>query len=73
MSEILRRFEADSGNYPYIDTKFDIVSNRDFGENDEPFRRKECIYSWIQGRGIESIAGHIVYFRKNDNMILQRA
>ena len=67
MSEILRRFEADSGNYPYIDTKFDIVSNRDFGENDEPFRRKECIYSWIQGRGIESIAGHIVYFRKNDN------
>ena len=65
MREILRRFEANSEKYPYIDTKFDIVSNRDFGTVDEPFRRKECIYSWIQGRGLESIAKHIGFFRKN--------
>ena len=57
MTVIADRFER--GGYPFIDTKFDIVSGRDFGENDEPFRRKECVYSWIQGRGLESLAKHV--------------
>ena len=70
MREILRRFETNSEKYPYIDTKFDIVSNRDFGMVDEPFRRKECIYSWIQGRGLESIAKHIGFFRKNGDLTI---
>ena len=39
MTVIADRFER--GGYPFIDTKFDIVSGRDFGENDEPFRRKD--------------------------------
>ena len=65
MTLIADRF--DRGNYPFIDTKFDIVSGRDYGENDEPFRRKECVYSWIQGRGLESLAKHVRYFRANGN------
>ena len=65
MTVIADRFER--GGYPFIDTKFDIVSGRDFGENDEPFRRKECVYSWIQGRGLESLAKHVRYFRANGN------
>ena len=64
ISKIADRFEAECDNYPYINTKFDILSGRDFGANDEPFRRKDCIYSWIQGRGIESLAKHISYFRE---------
>ena len=59
---ILSRFERDRKNYPFIDTKFNIVSGRDYDERDEPFRRKDCIYSWIQGRGLESLAKHATYF-----------
>ncbi|MBQ7393629.1 MAG: AGE family epimerase/isomerase [Lentisphaeria bacterium] len=68
MTLIADRF--DRGGYPFIDTKFDIVTGRDFGENDEPFRRKECVYAWIQGRGLESLAKHILYFRQNGNPVL---
>ncbi len=63
MSRIVGRFEKNGLSYPYVDTKFDIVSGRDFGPDDEPFRRRDCIYSWIQGRGMESLAKHILYFR----------
>lgn len=65
MTLIADRFEK-SGT-PLIDTKFDIVSGRDYGMEDEPFRRKECVYSWIQGRGLESLAKHIRYFRSAGN------
>ena len=61
---ILSRFEHDRKNYPFIDTKFHIVSGRDYDESDEPFRRKDCIYSWIQGRGLESLAKHAAFFKK---------
>ena len=60
---ILSRFERNRDHYPFIDTKFHIVSGRDYDENDEPFRRKDCIYSWIQGRGLESLAKHILFFQ----------
>ena len=56
--------------YPFIDTKFDIVSDRNFDENDEPFRQKSCIYSWIQGRGLESLAKHILFFEAQKNQLL---
>ena len=60
---ILSRFEGNRQNYPFIDTKFNVVSGRDYDESDEPFRRKDCIYSWIQGRGLESLAKHILFFQ----------
>ncbi len=59
---MLSRFERGGGEYRFVDTKFDIVTGRDFGEGDEPFRRRDCIYSWIQGRGLESLAKHADYF-----------
>lgn len=61
----MRRIAERSGKseYPFIDTKFDIVTDRDFDDTDEPFRRKNCIYSWIQGRGLESLAKHVLFFR----------
>jgi hypothetical protein len=64
MELIVERFEKNGPQYPFIDTKFNIVTGKDFGPNDELFRQKECIYSWIQGRGLESIAKHIVFFKK---------
>lgn len=60
---ILSRFEKNRENYPFIDTKFHVVSGRDYDESDEPFRRKDCIYSWIQSRGLESLAKHILFFQ----------
>lgn len=57
-------------DYPFIDTKFDIVTDRDFNKTDEPFRQKGCIYSWIQGRGLESLAKHILFFHSRKNNIL---
>ena len=70
---ILSRFELNRGKYPFIDTKFNIVSGRDFDESDEPFRRKDCIYSWIQGRGLESLAKHVSYFKEiGDNNLAGR-
>ena len=62
---MLERFERDAGDYPFVNTKFDIVSGRDYGESDEPFRRRDCIYAWIQGRGLESLAKHLVYALEN--------
>jgi hypothetical protein len=58
---MVERFE-NNRDYPFIDTKFDIVSGRDFGEGDENFRQKDFIYGWIQGRGLESLAEHYAYF-----------
>ncbi len=58
---ILERFERNAPDYPFIDTKFDIVSGRDYDEKDEPFRQRGCIYSWIQGRGLEILAKHVEY------------
>jgi hypothetical protein len=53
MELIVERFEKNGPQYPFIDTKFNIVTGKDFGPNDELFRQKECIYSWIQGRYYE--------------------
>ena len=70
---ILSRFERNWKNYPFIDTKFHIVSGRDYDDSDEPFRRKDCIYAWIQGRGLESLAKHAMYFKKiGDHTLAER-
>ncbi len=61
---MVERFERNH-DYPFIDTKFDIVSGRDFGAGDEDFRQKDFIYGWIQGRGLESLAEHTIWFERN--------
>ena len=72
IKQILERFERNAPDYPFIDTKFDIVSGRDYGETDEPFRQRSCIYSWIQGRGLESLAKHVEYVEANGEPELAR-
>ena len=59
---MLERFERNA-DYPFIDTKFNIVSGRDFGSGDEDFRQRDFVYGWIQGRGMESLAEHVAFFR----------
>lgn len=58
---IAERFE-NSRNYPFIDTKFDITTGNDFAADAAPFYQRDYIYSWIQGRGLESLAEHINFF-----------
>ncbi len=62
-SYMVERFERNC-DYPFIDTKFDICSGKDFGPGDEEFRQKDFIYGWIQGRGLESLAEHCIFFER---------
>lgn len=59
---ILKRFESHM-EYGFIDTKFDLISGNDYfaaTEKESVFRSGKVIYSWIQGRALESLAGHLV-------------
>ena len=58
----ISRQEKNSSDYPFIDTKFNIRTGKDFDNSCEEFRRRDCIYGWIQGRGIESMAVHAEFF-----------
>lgn len=58
---ILDRFDADE-DYPFIDTKLDLVTGEDFEAGEESSsscKGKNVIYTWIQGRGLEAMAGHL--------------
>jgi len=56
------RFEA-KADYPWIDTKFDIFSGEDY-DGADLLRGPETVYSWIQGRGLEALAGHCWFLRE---------
>lgn len=59
LDAIIARSEQDP-DYPFIDTKLNIIT----GENIYPpapgqdYNAKNIIFSWIQGRGMEALAGH---------------
>ena len=71
MKFILSRFENNS-DYPFIDTKFNIATGENFTPLQEDFRQKDFIYGWIQGRGLESLAGHVDFFRDRDPVLAER-
>ena len=51
-----------SRNGNYINTKFDVIDGRDYTIADSEelkFRSQDVVYSWIQGRGAESLADHL--------------
>ena len=51
-----------SRNGNYINTKFDVIDGRDYtiaDSEDLKFRSQDVVYSWIQGRGAESLACHL--------------
>lgn len=61
LSIMLDRFERHPG-YGYLDTKFDLITgndNFDTADKTTQFRSGKFVYSWIQGRGAESLAGHL--------------
>ncbi len=60
---ILERFERNP-NYRFIDTKLSILTGRDHVEppdRESDFKGKSAIYGWIQGRGLEALAGHAAW------------
>lgn len=56
---IIARCERGGDAYPFIDTKLDIATGRDFADGEAYYRRREIIFPWIQGRGLEALAGHL--------------
>jgi hypothetical protein len=63
---ILRRFERNR-DYPFIDTKLSLITGCDFAD-DDPLRGKNVIYGWIQGRGLEALAGHVTWLRQQSEV-----
>ena len=45
----------------WVDMKLNPLTGEDFPSSD-PLRGHDVIYSWIQGRALEAVAGHIRYF-----------
>jgi hypothetical protein len=63
MKLIADRYERDP-DYKWIDTKLNIITGLDFPDEDN-IRSKNIIYSWIQGRGLESLSLHCKWIRNN--------
>ncbi len=53
---MVHRFEKDPA-YQFIDTKYDLIQQTNVTKTD-PVRGRNTIYGWIQGRGLEALAGH---------------
>ena len=61
LDALLHRFERNPG-YRFLDTKLSTITGLDFPSATDPerdFLGKNSIYGWIQGRGLEALAGHI--------------
>ena len=54
---VVERFERHDGTYPFIDTKLDLQTGEGF-DVDDIVRGRGTVYGWIQGRGLEALAGH---------------
>jgi mannose/cellobiose epimerase-like protein (N-acyl-D-glucosamine 2-epimerase family) len=54
-------------NYPFIDTKINIITGEDIypPAPGEDYNAKNIIFSWIQGRGMEALAGHAEWLKEN--------
>ena len=54
-------------SYPFVDTKLDLSSpgGADF-QPDDPIRGRNAVYGWIQGRGLEALAGHCAWLRRRN-------
>ncbi len=62
LEAILDRYERNR-EYRFIDTKLSLLDGRDFDAAD-PVRGRERIYGWIQGRGLEALAGHAMWLER---------
>lgn len=60
MQALVKRFDSD---YPFVNTKLSLLTGDDFDVSD-PVRGRNAVYGWIQGRGLEALAGHCAWFQK---------
>jgi mannose/cellobiose epimerase-like protein (N-acyl-D-glucosamine 2-epimerase family) len=53
--------------YPFIDTKLSVIDGKNIypPAPDKPYNAKNIIFSWIQGRGLEALAGHARWLEEN--------
>ncbi len=54
--------------YPWIDTKFSVITGEDFAQEDL-LRGPETVYGMIQGRALESLAGHARWLRRTGRSV----
>ncbi len=66
LDAIIARSEIDS-DYPFLDTKINTRIGKDLypAAPGEEYKNKDVIFSWIQGRGLEALAGHAKWLEKN--------
>ena len=69
IAAVVDRFETHA-DYPFVDTKLDLQTGRDFPA-DDPIRGYAAIYGWIQGRGLEALAGHAIWLESYDDPAMQ--
>jgi hypothetical protein len=51
-------------DYGWIDTKFNLITGRDFSD-DDPLRGRGVVYSWIQGRALEALTQFALWLKDN--------
>ena len=64
MKVLVDRYER-SPDYPFVDTKLDLITGEDFPVED-PIRGRNAVYGWIQGRALEALAGHCRWMSRNN-------
>jgi mannose/cellobiose epimerase-like protein (N-acyl-D-glucosamine 2-epimerase family) len=62
MTAIMDRYER-RRDYRFLDTKLSLIDGRDFAE-DDPIRGPGTIFTWIQARGLEALAGHAAWLQQ---------
>ncbi len=66
---VVSRFEKNDG-YPFIDTKLSTITGENFPEPadlEADFRGRSAVFGWIQGRGLEALAGHATYLAERES------
>jgi hypothetical protein len=58
MEMLVSRYRENKAAPGWIDMKFDPVDGRD-RDGSRDFYRKDRVYGWIQGRGLESLTAHL--------------
>ena len=61
---VMRTLVARWDSRGLIDTKLDLMTGEDY-LHDDVVRGHDAVYGWIQGRGLEALAGHCAWLRRS--------
>ncbi len=66
---VVSRYEKRK-SYPFIDTKLSTLTGKDFAEEETEtdFKSRSAVFGWIQGRGLEALAGHAAFLSDNPEL-----